>query len=308
MAGASFIYYGGMKWENRGRSRNVEDRRGRGGRRSSGAGVPMGIGGFLVLLVLSLVFGVDFFSLIGGTSGGVAPVNPSSPPAVTGSADGFDNEETVDFVSFVLDDAQATWAAMFEGSGVAYQDATLVLYRDAVQSGCGYAPASTGPFYCPSDGDIYLDLSFYDALRSRYGAPGDFAQAYVLAHEIGHHVQNLLGTAGEVRRLQSANPGEANDLSVALELQADCYAGVWGRSFAERGRTDDKIALERGDLEEGLSAAAAVGDDRLQRQASGRVNPETFTHGTSEERMKWFTTGFDTGDPNACDTFASLGM
>ncbi len=297
-----------MKWENRGRSRNVEDRRGRGGRRSGGVGVPVGVGGFLVLLVLSLVFGVDFFSLLGGSGsvGGPTPTpNTGSPPAITGSAD---NEETVYFVSAVLDDAQATWAAMFEGSGVQYEDATLVLYRDAVQSGCGFAPASTGPFYCPLDGDIYLDLSFYDALRSRYGAPGDFAQAYVLAHEIGHHVQNLLGTADEVRRLQSANPGAANDLSVALELQADCYAGVWGRSYGERGRTDDDIALERGDLEEGLAAAAAVGDDRLQRQAGGRVNPETFTHGSSEERMRWFTTGFDTGDPNACDTFAAYGL
>ena len=305
----SFIYYERMKWENRGRSRNVEDRRGSGSRRS-GVGVPVGVGGFLVLLILSLVFGVDFFSLVGGgtgtTTGPVTTPN-TTPPAITGSAD---NEETVYFMSAVLDDAQATWAAMFEGSGVAYEDATLVLYRDRVQSGCGVAPASTGPFYCPLDGDIYLDLSFYDALRSRYGAPGDFAQAYVLAHEIGHHVQNLLGTADEVRRLQSANPGEANDLSVALELQADCYAGVWGRSYEERGQASrtDNVALERGDLEEGLGAAAAVGDDRLQRQATGSVNPETFTHGSSEERMRWFTTGFDTGDPNACDTFASLGL
>ena len=287
-----------MKWENRGRSRNLEDRRGRRSRRST-VGVPVGIGGFLVLLVLSMVLGVDLFSMLGLTSGPVVGPNPSSAPAPITDAG---EEEMVAFLSFVLDDAQATWRAMFQESGVAYEEATLVLYRDAVESACGVAPASTGPFYCPLDGDIYIDLSFYDALRSRYGAPGDFGQAYVLAHEIGHHVQNLLGTAGEVRDLQASNPNSANDFSVALELQADCYAGVWGRSVAAEGN------LERGDLEEGLGAAAAVGDDRLQRQARGRVNPETFTHGTSEQRMEWFERGFDTGDPNACDTFAAYGL
>jgi len=258
--------------------------------------VPLGIGGFLVLLVLSMIFGTDLFSLLGVTSPQVGVSNTPLPPTTNAA-----EEELVGFVSYVLDDTQAVWARVFEESGVAYEDARLVLFRGAVQSACGGASATSGPFYCPLDAKVYLDLSFYEALRSRYGAPGDFAQAYVIAHELGHHVQNLLGTASEVRQLQGARPEIANRLSVALELQADCYAGVWGASVAERGE------LERGDLEEGLTAAAAVGDDRLQEQATGRVNPETFTHGSSEQRMRWFGTGFETGDPNACDTFAALG-
>ena len=279
-----------MKWENRGRSRNLEDRRGGGGGR--GAGIPLGIGGTLVLLVLSLVFGVDLFSVLGITSpqGSMS----SRPPLESNPAE----EELADFMSFLIDDTQEVWRAMFVESGVPYEDATLVLFRDRVESACGVAPSSVGPFYCPLDAKVYLDFAFYDTLRGRYGAPGDFAQAYVVAHEIGHHVQNLLGTASEVRQAQQARPGEANQLSVALELQADCYAGVYGSSAQSRG------LLERGDLEEGLRAAAAVGDDRLQRQATGRINTETFTHGSSEQRMTWFSRGFDTGDPNACNTFS----
>lgn len=283
-----------MKWENRGLSKNVEDRR---GRRAGGAGVPLGVGGTLILLVLSLFLGTDLFSLLGVSSplGGTAA--PWSVPEASATDD-----ERAEFMSAVLDESQAMWAGIFEDNGLPYEDAVLVFYEGAAESGCGYAPASSGPFYCPLDGKVYLDLSFYDALRERYGAPGDFAQAYVLAHEIGHHVQNLLGTATEVRQLQQAQPRVANRLSVALELQADCYAGIWGRTVAERG------GLERGDLEEGLNAAAAVGDDRLQRQATGRVNTETFTHGSSAQRMRWFGTGFETGDPNACDTFSSAGL
>jgi predicted metalloprotease len=177
-----------------------------------------------------------------------------------------------------------------------YREAKLVLFRDAVQSGCGVAGAETGPFYCPADERVYIDLSFFDALRTRFAAPGDFAQAYVLAHEIGHHVQTVLGVSQRVRQLQQRQPGAANQLSVALELQADCFAGVWGHSAARNN------ILEPGDLEEGLSAAAAVGDDRLQGQTRGRVNPETFTHGTSEQRVSWFRRGFETGDAGACDT------
>ena len=279
-----------MKWENRGRSRNLEDRRGSGGSRRS-AGIPLGIGGTLVLLVLSLFFGVDLFSVLGITSpqAGVS----SRPPMQSNPAE----EELADFMSFLIDDTQEVWSGIFRESNVPYDYATLVLFRDRVDSACGVAPSSVGPFYCPLDSKVYLDFAFYDTLRQRYGAPGDFAQAYVVAHEIGHHVQNLLGTSDEVRQAQQLRPGEANGLSVALELQADCYAGVYGASAQARG------LLERGDLEEGLSAAAAVGDDRLQRQATGRINVETFTHGSSEQRMSWFERGFDTGDPNACNTF-----
>jgi predicted metalloprotease len=174
-----------------------------------------------------------------------------------------------------------------------------VLFRDGVQSACGFAEAATGPFYCPGDEKVYIDLGFYDELSSRFGAPGDFAQAYVLAHEIGHHVQRTLGIEGQVRQAQQARPGAANQYSVLLELQADCFAGIWGHSTARRD------ILDPGDLEEGLGAAAAVGDDRIQGSARGRVNPETFTHGSSQQRMEWFQRGFQSGQPSACDTFAA---
>jgi uncharacterized protein len=173
-----------------------------------------------------------------------------------------------------------------------------VLFRDAVRSGCGTASAQTGPFYCPADQKVYVDLSFFDELDQRFGAPGDFAQAYVLAHEIGHHVQTLLGVSGKVRQAQQSNPRQANELSVRMELQADCLAGVWGKSTQQRG------VLESGDVEEGLAAAASVGDDRIQRQARGTVNPESFTHGSSEQRMQWFRRGFSSGDVGSCDTFS----
>lgn len=286
-----------MRWEDRGRSRNLEDRRGRsGGGRGAALGGSLGLGGVLLVLVVSMVTGVDLFGLMGMTGTG----STGSPAATPAPVQDASEEELVNFVSFVLDDAQATWDELFERNGLSYQDARLVLFRDAVSSACGTAPAAVGPFYCPPDESIYIDLSFYDALRSRFGAPGDFAQAYVLAHEIGHHVQNLLGTTEQVRAAQGRDPDAASSLSVAQELQADCFAGVWGRSIAQDGR------LERGDLEEGLGAAAAVGDDRLQGRTGRTVNPESFTHGTSEQRMSWFRTGFDSGDPAACDTFAAL--
>lgn len=275
-----------MKWEDRGRSRNLEDRRGAAGPRR--AGIPLGIGGVLLVLAISAITGVDLSGLLGMGTSGVQQAPPSQQELAG-------EEEQVRFVSFVLDDVQATWEQLVTGGG--YPDATLVLYRDAVQSGCGVAPAAAGPFYCPLDTSVYVDLSFYDTLRERYGAPGDFAQAYVLAHEIGHHVQNIVGRLEEVRSAQAAQPANANQLSVALELQADCYAGVWAASADSRG------ILERGDLEEGLGAAAAVGDDRLTRQAGRTPNQETFTHGSSEQRMQWFTTGFQSGDPSSCDTF-----
>jgi predicted metalloprotease len=202
----------------------------------------------------------------------------------------------VSFVSFVLDDAQKVWQQQL---GTSYRPAKLVLFRDAVQSACGFAESATGPFYCPGDEKVYIDLGFYEELQQRFGAPGDFAQAYVLAHEIGHHVQNLLGTEAEVRRTRETRADLANEMSVRLELQADCYAGVWAHSTGQRN------LLEQGDVEEGLGAAAAVGDDRLQRMGGGRVVPESFTHGSSEQRQQWFRRGLESGRTDACDTFRS---
>ena len=204
----------------------------------------------------------------------------------------------VQVVNAVFDDVQTTWDQdIFRPAGAGYRDTSLVLFTDRTDSGCGVASAVTGPFYCPADGLVYLDLGFFRELDRRFRAPGDFAQAYVLAHEIGHHVQALLGTNAAVQRESRANPSERNELSVRLELQADCFAGVWGASAYARD------VLEPGDIDEALKAAAAVGDDRIQQQTQGRIDPETFTHGTSEQRVTWFRTGFDSGDPNACDTF-----
>ena len=204
----------------------------------------------------------------------------------------------VQVVDAVFDDVQTTWDEdIFRPAGARYRDTSVVLFTDRTESGCGVASAETGPFYCPADGLVYLDLGFFRELDRRFRAPGDFAQAYVLAHEIGHHVQALLGTNAAVQRESRANPSERNELSVRLELQADCFAGVWGASAYARD------VLEPGDIDEALKAAAAVGDDRIQQQTQGRIDPETFTHGTSEQRVTWFRTGFDSGDPNACDTF-----
>lgn len=209
------------------------------------------------------------------------------------------HEDTlVQFVTFVLDTAQATWAKLLPEQGTQYQDAHLVLFRNGIRSACGFAETASGPFYCPGDQKVYIDLGFYDELKNRFGAPGDFAQAYVLAHELGHHVLWLLGTEERVRDRRRSGSGRASDLSVRLELQADCYAGIWAHEAGREG------ILEMGDLEEGLNAAAAVGDDRLQRMETGQVNPESFTHGTSGERSAWFKRGFDTGRPDACDTFS----
>jgi hypothetical protein len=206
----------------------------------------------------------------------------------------------VQFVSFVLDDVQQTWDKMLpQQANVPYRHAKLVLFRDYTDSGCGAAQSATGPFYCPEDEKVYIDLSFFDELRSRFGAPGEFAQAYVIAHEIGHHVQKLLGIEGKVQNLRRRDPSEANPLSVRLELQADCFAGVWGHSTEQRRIVDDA------DVRAGLQAAAAVGDDRLQRMATGHVSPESFTHGSSEQRMRWFQSGLDSGQISACNTFGS---
>jgi uncharacterized protein len=267
----------------------LEDRRGAGpGLRLGGS---LGIGGILLLLLLSLIFKRDFLSLVGN---GVAPVADSQSQPLSDPSE----EPQVQFVSFVLDDAQRTWRDIFAQQGKDYRNAKLVLFRNSVDSACGLASSATGPFYCPREEKVYIDLSFYNELKNRFGAPGDFAQAYVLAHEIGHHVQNLLGIDRQVRQAQNSSPQVRNQLSVRLELQADCLAGVWGHSTAQRN------ILESGDVEEGLAAAAAVGDDRLQRMTTGQVSPDSFTHGTSEQRSQWFRSGFTSGSIANCNTFS----
>ena len=272
-----------MRWTPGRRSANIEDRRGQG----FGTGARMGLGGTAILLVLSLLFGRDFLS----DAGGGGPVTTQEGGAVATTPE---EERLVEFVSFVLDDVQNTWERVLPTYGTRYRQATLVLFRDATSTGCGVGQSVMGPFYCPVDEKVYIDLSFYEELRRRFGAPGDFAQAYVLAHEVGHHVQHLEGLDEQMRRAQQSNPDMANDLSVRLELQADCFAGVWGHSAAQRD------LLSPGDVEEGLGAAAAVGDDRL---SEGRVSRENFTHGTSQQRASWFRRGLDSGDPRVCDTF-----
>jgi predicted metalloprotease len=271
-----------------GRSSNIEDRRGFGGR----AG--LGIGGSAVVLILSLLFGRNLFNDIGVTPG----VTTTRTGGGLSAADSAAEEPEVRFVGHVLDDAQATWAQTLPKYGARYHDAKLVLFRDMTDTGCGTGQAVMGPFYCPLDEKVYIDLGFYDELRNKFGAKGDFAEAYVIAHELGHHVQHLLGTDAKVRQAQQRNPGSANQLSVRLELQADCYAGVWGKSAQQRG------ILEPGDVEEGLNAAAAVGDDRILARAGRAVSTESFTHGSAAQRASWFRKGFESGDPRACDTFA----
>lgn len=278
-----------MRWVPGRRSGNLEDRR-------AGGGMAIGGGGAVVLLVLSLIFGRDLFSDLGVNPGAAGEQGQGA----LAPADSAAEEPTVQFVSFVLDDAQQTWARILPQQGVNYTDAKLVLFRNGVQSGCGAAQSAMGPFYCPLDQKVYIDLGFYGELANRFGASGDFAQAYVLAHEIGHHVQTLLGMDARVREAQQANPGQANALQVRMELQADCYAGVWAHS------TEQRQILERGDFEEGLNAAAAVGDDRIQQKTQGRINVDAFTHGSAQQRAEWFKRGFSTGDPRACNTFAGL--
>lgn len=275
-----------MKWTRGHRSGSIDDLRGS----RFGGGMKMGMGGTLILLVLSLVFGKDLIS-------------PASQVTTTESPGGTveispEEDTLTQFVGFVLDDAQATWARIFEARGRQYQPARLALFRDGVNSACGAAQAAMGPFYCPADQRVYIDLGFYQELNRRFGAPGDFAQAYVLAHEVGHHVQTLLGTAEQIRSLQQSRPNSANDLSVRMELQADCYAGIWAHSTSQRQ------LLDQGDIEEGLQAASAVGDDRIQAQSGGGVNPESFTHGSSAQRAEWFRRGYQSGMPQDCDTFS----
>jgi hypothetical protein len=287
-----------MRWTPGNESSNIEDRRGSSGGGGGFGGLHFGIGGTIIVLVLSLLFHRNLFTLLGdggGTTTTTATGDAALPPANETPAE----HKEVQFVSFVLDDAQQTWAKILPQEGVQWHDAKLVLFRDGVQSACGQAETAMGPFYCPLDEKVYIDLGFYDELRDRFGAPGEFAQAYVLAHELGHHVQHLEGIDERMRRLQQQHPDQANELSVRLELQADCFAGVWGHS------TDQRQLLDPGDIQSGLQAAASVGDDRLQKASTGHVTPESFTHGTSAQRASWFKRGFDSGDPKSCDTFSS---
>ena len=275
-----------MKW-NRGESgEDIEDRRDQGGGGGGFGGARVGVGGLILLGVLSLVFKRDLVSPFLG--GGDAPVASPADPARTQA-----EQPQVEFVTFVLNDVQRT----MEQTVPNYRRAKLVLFRDGTQSGCGAAESAMGPFYCPADEKVYIDLGFYDELKRRFGAPGQFAQAYVLAHEVGHHIQKLMGIESQVRRLQQANPSRENSLSVRMELQADCFAGVWAHSTAQRN------LLEQGDVESGLGAAAAVGDDRIQQMSGSRVSPEGFTHGSAAQRVQWFKTGMESGTLAACDTF-----
>lgn len=279
-----------MRWKSGRRSSNVEDRRGR--RASVGRGVKIGGGTAIIALLLSLLLGQDPTGILQQmTEGNQTAQMPTQARA--------GEDEAADFVSVILADTEDTWNSIFASSGSRYITPTLVLYSDAVQSACGYNTAATGPFYCPGDQKVYLDLGFLSELQ-RFGAHGDFAVAYVIAHEIGHHIQNIVGTERQVRQMQQrVSRSQANQLSVAMELQADCYAGVWAH-HAHKQRN----ILESGDVEEGLNAAAAVGDDRMQRMAGRPVQPEAFTHGSSQQRAQWFRTGLQTGDTDACDTFS----
>jgi len=284
-----------MRWQGREGSGNVEDRR---GMRVGGVGLPLGggIGGIVLILLLSAVTGQNPLDLIGALNGGSGGVQPGDTEAGPPPAD----DPQAQFVSIVLKDTEDTFGEIFKQAGGTYQKPRLVLFSDAVQSACGLGQAAMGPFYCSGDQRVYIDLSFFRELDQRFGAPGDFAQAYVVAHEVGHHIQTLTGLSDKVNAArQRGGEAQANQLSVRQELQADCYAGVWGNHAAARG------LLEPGDAEEGLRAAAAIGDDRLQKQSQGRVAPESFTHGSSEQRVMWLRRGLESGQLDACNTFAA---
>lgn len=289
-----------MRLRGRRKSTNIEDRRGR----SGGGGMRLPIGGkkglggglgTIVLVLVALYFGVDPSLFLGGD--GVSVGGGANAPRQSSA----EEQQLADLVSIVLADTEDTWKALFSQSGSNYREPTLVMFSGSVRSACGRAQSAMGPFYCPADEKVYIDLSFYQDLHHRFGAPGDFAQAYVIAHEVGHHVQHLLGISDRVhRQKQSLGQTEGNRLSVRLELQADCLAGLWA-NHAQRTRN----LLEAGDIEEALGAASAIGDDRLQKQSSGRVAPDSFTHGSSAQRMQWFRAGLESGSLQACDTFNS---
>jgi predicted metalloprotease len=280
-----------MRWTPGGISSDVEDDRSSSGGGGFPGGIHIGIGGILILLVLSFIFHRDLLTpFLGGSS---TTESTQSVPASTEQSAAEQRE--VQFVSFVLDDVQNTWTKIIPN----YRHAKLVLYRGGIDSACGLAQTATGPFYCPGDEKVYLDLSFFNELKNQLGASGEFAQAYVIAHEIGHHVQKIVGTEQKVRQEVQQNPKMANAISIRVELQADCYAGVWANS------TEQRDLLEKGDVDSAVNAAAAVGDDHLQKMETGRVMPDKFTHGTSAQRTYWFKQGFSSGSPAACDTFSS---
>ena len=280
-----------MQWTSGGSDEDIEDRRDQSGGGGGGfGGGRLGLGGILIVGLLSLIFGRNFFSLFQGASPATTATRSAPNPARTAK-----EQPEVEFVKFVLNDVQAGWDKTLPQ----YRHAKLVLYRDSYPSACGQAQTAVGPFYCPGDEKVYLDLAFFDELKRRFGAPGEFAQAYVIAHEIGHHVQKILGIETKVRRLQQTHPSERNPLSVRMELQADCFAGVWAHSTAQRKLIDEN------DVRSGLQAAAAVGDDRLQRMAGRAVSPESFTHGSSAQRVEWFQRGMKSGDIKACNAFAT---
>lgn len=283
-----------MRWTPGNRD-DIEDQRGQSGGGAGGRAVPLGIGGFIVVALLSWATGTNLFTLFDdgapGRSGTGAPGTVESTPQ---------EERMVDFTDAVAKDIQATWTEIL---GSRYQRTSVVLFRRSIESACGFAQSATGPFYCPGDRKVYLDLEFFDELSRRFGAPGDFADAYVVAHEMGHHVQALLGITSR----PGAPASGPNGASVAMELQADCFAGVWGHAASQRGRFQaGRVELDAGDAEEALRAAASIGDDRLQKEATGHVAPERFTHGTSAQRMKWFQRGMDSGNPRDCDTGAAM--
>jgi len=284
-----------MRWQGRRESDNVEDRRNQPGGPMMGGGgfrLPGGKGGIVLLIIVMVAgyYGVDLTSLLTGGQ-------PLTQQTQTRSISP-DEDEAAKFTSVILATTEDTWGQLFEQMGHSYQQPKLVMYRGATRTGCGTGQSVMGPFYCPADSTVYIDLSFYDEMKTKLGAEGDFAQGYVIAHEVGHHVQKLLGIEPKVRQMQqNASQTEVNHLSVRMELQADCFAGVWGHNMQQQG------VLETGDIQEALNAAQAIGDDRLQQQSQGRVVPDSFTHGTSEQRYSWFKRGFDSGDPKQCNTF-----
>ena len=293
-----------MRWDDFRRSDNVEERTGDGGGGGFG-GMRLGGGAIVVVVVVSLLLGknpLEILALLGDggaptmqTQQAPAPTGPASPPTV--------RDKQKDFVAAILGDTEDVWGGIFQKLGSRYQPPKLALFRGRVDSACGLASAAMGPFYCPGDRDVYLDLAFFDELSQRFGAPGDFARAYVVAHEIGHHVQNQLGLMAQVeKKSANASPAVRNALSVRQELQADCFAGVWGHSAAARG------ALDASDIDAGIAAASAVGDDRIQQRSRGYVVPESFTHGSSAQRVRWFKVGLQSGDIRQCDTFGTRDL
>ncbi len=301
-----------MRLDDERASDNIEDRRARGGGRGFGfprrgrqIRIPMGkrgggigIGGIVIILILSFVFGINPLDMLGGGGGGGLVPQQTEYQAPQPSGSSVSQDEMKTFVSKVLGTTERTWSEIFANEGKRYQPPRMVLFSGFVQSACGAAQAAMGPFYCPLDSKVYIDLSFYHDMRAKLGAPGDFAQAYVIAHEVGHHVQNLLGIASKVTQTRMrVSKAEGNALSVRMELQADCFSGVWAK--------DNQRLLEQGDIEEGLNAASAIGDDRLQKRSQGYVVPESFTHGSSAQRVRWFKRGLQSGDIRSCDTFGA---